>query len=42
VWIVNAFAEGYTVEPENYRVVLKDGKIVEPKQVLNFVFKKIS
>ena len=42
VWIVNAFAEGYTVEPENYRVVLNDGKIVEPKQVLNFVFQKIS
>jgi len=42
VWIVNAFAEGYTVEPESYMVVLEDGKIVEPKQVLNFVFQKIS
>ena len=42
VWIVRAFAESYRVEPESYRVVLEDGKIIEPDQVLNFVLQKIS
>lgn len=42
VWIVTAFAEGYTVEPDGYMVFLMDGMIVGPTQQPNFVFQRIS
>lgn len=40
VWIVTAFAEGYTVEPRRYYVFLMDGIIARPTQDLDFVFRK--